>query len=462
MKIKPSLTPALVYKGKVYKAHIGGTHLDALHKIPENNLKDPNFDCETVFITHIGKILNRSSALDFAKKHDLLNRYYYSYNGPQLISEHLKDSREESTMYLGTSSYRAAYFLAAGWDHSLPYTSLDDAKLQAAHHTLADGGQPVILKISPTALASDVLSPEFCSLYIVGDNRPLPIRLGLSDLETAGFLGDMLKELLNSLKGAHHHIVHAIKVGKGDTDAGISKTLSDYHGKNTHRKAKGINWGSKSKKSNSKPNSSGPKTPPGSGPKPNPGGPSPGSGPNTSPGSPSPNPGAPPASPPPTNPTAPINPITNRKIITQTIPTRAIIGQKIASGPKKLMNALHFARKSIVHLHQHLQKNASKIATIKPFKQRPLVQKQPKPIKVKPIKPIKVKPIKPTKAPTFDDTASINIVKVRGTIFGLETSTVVNLRKPFALVKNKEGLALKREHGGMEFIVHPDDIGLLQ
>jgi hypothetical protein len=123
--------------------------------------------------------------------------------------------------FIGTSSYLAEHLIRFGWDTPLAYSDLAAAREKATEHSLAIGGHPVIMEVEETALLCDTLMPEHIIVREV-DCRPLVARL---EMETAG-IGDILTSILTKLKPIHHHIINAIKVGKGEHDAGVSNLFN--------------------------------------------------------------------------------------------------------------------------------------------------------------------------------------------------------------------------------------------
>jgi hypothetical protein len=99
----PSLTPAIVHNGKVYKAsNEGGTHLDALRSIPiEERFRAETDGNNRMYVTPSGKVLDRYRAQDYALKNDLHSEWSPSYakTSPELVSEWLADHREMTGRY---------------------------------------------------------------------------------------------------------------------------------------------------------------------------------------------------------------------------------------------------------------------------------------------------------------------------------------------------------------------------
>ena len=75
--------------GKVFKHELSSEHEDISDK---HNLK--GYSQEDGFVNHLGRFMNRSNAMDFAKKHDLIHPDYHSY---------LKKFNELDSAFLKTS-----------------------------------------------------------------------------------------------------------------------------------------------------------------------------------------------------------------------------------------------------------------------------------------------------------------------------------------------------------------------
>jgi len=89
---KASLTPAIRYKGKLYRAPLGGSHFDAAPLIPEADRPRAVLDGDNrVFVTETGKVLDRFKAIDYARLNGLIAADAPSWvaTAPELASEYL-------------------------------------------------------------------------------------------------------------------------------------------------------------------------------------------------------------------------------------------------------------------------------------------------------------------------------------------------------------------------------------
>jgi len=97
----PFLRPALKYENKIYKAPIGGQHLDALPEHLYNDFQQKAMNGEDInhynfgFMNHKGQFLDREKALDYAVKEGLVDPHAGQYGA--LTSTLLADSSKPGT-----------------------------------------------------------------------------------------------------------------------------------------------------------------------------------------------------------------------------------------------------------------------------------------------------------------------------------------------------------------------------
>ena len=110
----PFLRPALKYEGKIYKAPVGGEHLDALpahladefHKQAMSGEDISNFNFG--FMNHKGQFLDREKALDYAIKEGLIDQHAGKYGA--LTSTLLADSSKPGTAIEGLAKAKTNKF----------------------------------------------------------------------------------------------------------------------------------------------------------------------------------------------------------------------------------------------------------------------------------------------------------------------------------------------------------------
>lgn len=314
-------------------------------------------------------------------------------------------------MYLGTSAERAAYLLAMGWDSALPYTSLEDARIQATKHALVDGGYGVVIQVADSALHIDTLPVDALATYeVVSQELPLQSRLGYA--ETAD-LGGVLSGLLTVFKTAHDHLINAINTGRGEKDAGISDAFRGLHEKIQDRKRRADRDAArKNRKGKSNDDDD-----------------------------------------------------WDDDDLDDAL-------DDIKNAAKKSKYDKDVQRK-VAKVHKHLQQMRQKFKKLKSMTQKPAAKVPPKavvkkaPLKKGPVKkPLaKNKPLnrRPVGKPANPTRTARKDVTVRGKINGRPATTTVRKGMPYKLVKTPKGLVLRRKSGGHGiFVVSPSDAGKLK
>lgn len=96
----PFLRPALKYEGKIYKAPMGGEHMDAIPKDLQPEFTQQAMSGEDIsnfnfgFMNHKGQFLDREKAMDYAIKEGLLSPHDAKYGA--LTSTLMADSSKEA------------------------------------------------------------------------------------------------------------------------------------------------------------------------------------------------------------------------------------------------------------------------------------------------------------------------------------------------------------------------------
>lgn len=101
----PMLRPALKYNNKIYKAPIGGQHLDALPKELVNDFHEKAMTGEDIshynfgFMNHKGQFLDRQKALDYAIENGLLDPHSAQYGALTSTMDLMADSSKPAMAF---------------------------------------------------------------------------------------------------------------------------------------------------------------------------------------------------------------------------------------------------------------------------------------------------------------------------------------------------------------------------